>query len=327
MAFYVSEPGTEGREAAVYGTAIFGPIGVGLLIGGVAELYRRIRLTIRDDTVLYERRALFKPLSFSEPLGNYACVLPSSALSGSQHQAMRMAFYARLVHRTDDSRNTVLLIRVLDELGVHTDWGGERKPYEDFARSVNLPLATEAADGSITIRYPDELDMTIEEFNRATGIAPVEPGPPRDFPTQRYRVSTQEDGFSAVRGYPVYWIPFAGFVAAAIISGMLMVNDADLLGLPLVFTFFSLFMGTFALTKAKLELRDKTVIATYTAAGIRLVKQSIPLSEIEELVVASDPRYRKSVLRIASDRTTISWGAGDSDEELAWFKDALARHS
>jgi uncharacterized membrane protein YoaK (UPF0700 family) len=323
-AFMVSQPGTEGREAAILGTMIFVPIAAALGLGGADQLYRRIHLAIAGDTLSYDCRALFRPKSFTEPLSAYACVLPESSLSGSKDEPMRMAFHARLVHRDNDTMNCVLLVGELDELQVHTDRGSERTLFENFARSVNLPLATEAVDGTVTIRHPDELDLSVEEYAKTSGIHD-EPGPERPFPTHRYRVTSGPDGVSAVRGYPLYLIPFAAFVAGAVASKVLLTANGIRQPIPLVLGFFSLFMLAFALIRSHLELRADTVTASYTLAGIRILHQSIPLREVEELTVARDPRYRRHVLRIASDCTSISWGSGDSDEEIAWFKDAVLR--
>lgn len=324
VAFLISSPGTDGREAAALGSAIFCPIAVALCLGGVEHLYRRTRLTIADDRLSYTRRSLFKPRAFTEPLSAYACVLPESSISGSKDERMRLEFYARLVHLTDDAKNSVMLVRVLDELELHLDQGGERKVYEDLARSLDLPLAMEAAGGTVSIRYPDELDMNLREYAEAAGLQ-EEPGPERPFPTRRYRVVLGPDGMSATRGYPAYFIPFAAFAAGAVAARTLLDSRGIDQPLPLVLGFFALFMLAFSLTRARFELRSDSVAASYTVAGVRILSQSIPLREIEELTVVKDPRYRRRVLRIASDRLTISWGAGDGDAELAWFKDAVLR--
>jgi len=314
-----SEGGSDNLKTAIVGTAIFGPIAVALSLGGAGSLYRRDTLSIKGDTLSYDKRSLFAARRFSDSLDNYACVLPESQIYGSAKREMRMAFYARLVHRSDDALNVAMLVRDLDELGMLTDRGGERGPYEALARSLDLPLATEAADGSVSIRHPDELDIPL------AARASLEAGPERPFPSRRYRVTAEPGGFSAERGYPVYLIPFAGFVAAAAAS-LILIPDTDAKGgLFLVCCAFSLFMLAFSLTRARLTLRNRSVEALFTIAGIRVLKQTIPLDELEEVDYVKDPRYNARTLRLASDRTTIQWGQGDKPEELAWFRDAIVR--
>jgi len=322
-----SAPGSGGMEAVVMGAAIFGPVAVALMLGGVAVLYRRDRLDVERDSVSYARRALFRPRSFSAPLGNYACILPESRIYGEAKREMRMAFYARLVHRDDDARNVMLLIRDLGELAMMTDRGGERKPYEDLARSLDLPLATESADGAVTIRYPSELNLSLEAFNEASGAAAYVPGPERPFPTKRYRVTTGPDGFGAERGYPGYLVPFAGFAAASVAAFLLIPDRDSKGGIALVLGAFALFMLAFSLTRARLTVRDGVVETLFTIAGIKVLRQVIRLGKIEEVNYAKDPRYNSRTLRITSDTTCIHWGQGDNTEELDWFRDAILRET
>jgi len=321
----VSAPGSEGFEASLLASAIFGPVALALIVGGVATLYRRDTLDISRDMVSFKRRSLFLARSFKAQLGDYACVLPESTIYGESKREMRMAFYARLVHRDDDAKNVSLLVRDLGELEMMTDRSGERGPNEALARSLDLPLASESADGAVVIRYPAELDLPLEDFNAVAGIDYDQPGPERPFPTKRYRMTIEPGGFSAVRGFPVYLIPFAGFVAAAAAS-IILIPDAEAKGgLSLVFFAFSLFMLAFSLTRARLTLRDRKVEACFKVAGITVLKQTIPLDELEEVDYAKDPRYNSRTLRLASDCTTIQWGQGDKPEELAWFRDAIVR--
>ncbi len=326
MAFAASEPGSEGREAALLGTLIFAPIGLALGVGGAATLYRRDTLHVSGDELRYERRSLFRPLAFSSSLADYACVLPSSAIRGQARREMRLAFYARLVHRDDDARNVVLLVRLLDELGMIGDAGGEREPYERLARSLDLPLATESADGIITLRYPDELDLSIGERAEAAGERAYEPGPERPFPTRRYRVRVEPDGFSAERGYPVYLLPFVGLATASVLVLFVLPLPADPWGsIGLVLGAFSLFMLAFSLTRARLEVRGGSITVTHSVAGIIVIRQAASLARVEEVTVAKDPRYNGRALRVASDEATLTWAAGASPEELAWFKDEIHR--
>ena len=331
--------GKEGMDAALLGSLILGPAGIALAIGGAASLYRRERLRITNDRLTWERRAFTRSGGFTESLASYVCVLPESALLGGRHSETRILFFGRLVHRREDAKCVALRVHSLEQLAVLTGQGSERLPLEALARSLDLPLASVSADGSVAIRYPDELDLTIADRqdrrpgrsglsdtrgSLADSPAGIEScGPGRPCPKGRYRIREVQGGFTAARGYPVYWLPFAVLASA----GGLYLRFAPAGGkgytFLLVIGLFALFMLAFALTRARLTVDRQGVEAAFTIAGIVARRQVIPLNLIEEIDIVKDPRYRNGILKIASDDVTIYWGQGDSPEIRVWFKEAI----
>ena len=245
-----------------------------MILGGINQRIELTTVCVANDTVSLERRNLFGTRNFEEPLNAYLCVLPLSSIVTSRGEMDGIAYYAKLVHGMDPSRDITLLVYSVSQLGMLAGPGNERKPYEDFARGMDLPLAAMGADGSATLRSPEELDLPLSE--RGPGSGPEPSGPERPFPSRKYRIEVRPDGFTAVRGYPVYWIPFAGFVAGAAAAGLFLKDTGARLGLPLTLGVFTLFMLAFSLTRARLTLTGDAVESVHTIAGFSVQNRGAP---------------------------------------------------
>ncbi len=316
-------PDTSSRGAALAGTLIFGPIGVGLILGGVNAKLAYVRLRVSGDRVSRESRNLFGRRAFDEPLSSYLCILPRALLHTSDRELAGAAHYARLVHASDPERDAVLLVHFQDEAQMILDAGGERGSFEALARTLDLPLATVSADGSVAFRNPDMLDRPLAAGPIKRLAVPT--GSEALCPSRKYRIAALPDGFVATRTHPVYLVPFAGLAAATVLAvRFLALTDAGY-NLPLVLGAFALFMLAFALTRSRLTLSGGELSLLQTVAWFRVQERRVPLSGIEELDIVHDPLLRRSVLRIASDAATISWAEGEPAEVQAWFRDAILR--
>jgi len=325
VAFMVLADDSVDRASLVTGVSVFVLVGLAFMVGGVSTARSMTRLRISDDAVHWEGRGLFSKRSFDEPLSSYLCVYPVSSLVGRPNHRMAMVHYAFLIHGSDPGRNVGLLVRSLSELGIYLDKGGERARFEELARSLNLPLVTESEAG-IVVRNVDELDVPLARLLAGGGRvqAAAEPGAAgRPFPTRRYRITRTPDGWRAERGYPGYLVPFAAFAALCAVF-VRWGPDIESAGpIALVFGAFACFMLAFSLTRARLVLSADAVEASYSIAGITILRQGIPLAEVEEVVDGRDPKARARSLLIAADRATIAWAQRGRPEEIAWFRDEL----
>lgn len=325
IAFMVMAKDAIDRTSLAVGVSVFILVGLAFVVGGIATARAMTRLHIEDDTVHWEGRGLFAKRSFDEPLSSYTCVYPVSSLVGRPNHRMAMVYYAFLIHGSDPGRNVGLLVQSLGELGIYLDKGGERVHFEGLARSLNLPLVTESEAG-IVVRNVDELDLPLAKLLAAEGHAQGAGSPGalrRPFPTKRYRITRTADGWLAMRGYPGYLVPCAIF-ASLCAAFAYWRPDIDSAGpIALVLGAFSCFMLAFSLTRARLELSAEAVEARYSIAGITILRQRIPLAEVEEVVDGRDEKSKTRSLLIAADRTTIAWAQKGRPEEIAWFRDEI----
>jgi len=334
IAFMVLADDSVDRPSLIVGVSVFVVVGLAFMVGGVSTARSMTRLRISDDTVHWEGRGLLSRRSFDEPLSSYLCVYPVSSLVGRPNHRMAMVFFAYLIHGSDPARNVGLLVRSLGELGIYLDKGGERARFEELARSLNLPLVTESEAG-IVVRNVDELDVPLARLlaggghardvagTGGMGGAGGPDGPGRPFPTKRYRITRSGSGWLAERGYPGYLLPFAAF-AALCVAFLRWGPGIEPAGpIALVFGAFACFMLAFSLTRARLELSAEAVEASYSIAGFSILRQRIPLAEVEEVVDGQDPKARARSLLIAADRATIAWAQRGRPEEIAWFRDEI----
>lgn len=313
--------GDDGRSAAWAGSAIFVPTGVAMILGGIGTKARRRTAEVSNDRVIFENKRLSGMRRFEEPLSAYLCVLPQARILASRQYIYGMSFYATLVHGTDPRRNVGILVHSLDQLGMVLDQGTEREPMEDFARLLDLPLASVDAYGNVRLRNPDELDRPMVGRTRDWG--PV--GPESPFPSRRYRITESLTGFAAERGYLGYLIPFLAFLAAGVACRLFVTDGEARLILPMTAAVFALFMLAFSLMRSRLELRDGTLEARYSLAGFPLIRRTVRLAEVEEVSIIEDPQSRRRALSVASDKATITWAIGDPEETIVWFRDAVLR--
>jgi hypothetical protein len=325
VAFLALSDDTVDRTSLAFGVSVFILVGLAFMVGGVSTAMAMTRLHIEGDTVHWEGRGLFSKRSFDEPLSSYLCVYPVSSLVGRPNRRMAMVYYAFLIHGSDPGRNVGLLVRSLDELGIYLDKGGERARFEGLARSLNLPLVTESEEG-IVVRNVDELDVPLSRLMAGGGHGRAVVGAgvqDRPFPTKRYRITRSADGWRAERGYPGYLAPFAVFASLCAVFVHWGPGLESAGPIALVFGAFACFMLAFALTRARLELSAEAVEASYSIAGITILRQRISLAEVEEVVDGRDPKARARALLIAADRATIAWAQKGRPEELAWFRDEI----
>mgnify|MGYP007068278571 CR=1 FL=1 len=325
IAFMVLADDTVDRASLIVGVSVFVLVGLAFVVGGVSTARSMTHLHISDDAVHWEGRGLFSKRSFDEPLSSYLCVYPVSGLVGRPNHRMAMVYHAFLIHGSDPGRNVGLLVRSLGEFGIYLEKGGERVRFEELARSLNLPLVTESEAG-IVVRNVDELDVPLARLLAAGAhaqAAVIAGGQERPFPTGRYRITRSGNGWLAERGYPGYLLPFAvfGALCAAFLRWGSGIESAG--PIALVFGAFACFMLAFSLTRARLELSAEAVEASYRIAGIVILRQRIPLAEIEEVIDGRDPKARARSLLIASDRGTIAWAQKGRPEEIAWFRDEI----
>lgn len=324
VAFMVLADETVDRSSLVVGVSIFVLVGLAFVVGGISTARAMTHLHISGDTVRWEGRGLFSKRSFDEPLSSYLCVYPVSSLVGRPNHRMAMVFYAFLIHGSDPGRNVGLLVRSLGELGIYLDKGGERARFEELARSLNLPLVTESEAG-IVVRNVEELDLPLARVMAGGGHAQAatEPGTGRPFPTKRYRITRTSEGWRAERGYLGYLVPFGLFAGLCALMAVLGPDVEPAGVLTLVLGVFACLMLAFSLTRARLELSAEAVETCYSISGITILRQRIPLVEVEEVVDGRDPKAKARSLLIASDRATIAWAQKGGTEELAWFRDEI----
>lgn len=314
-------PDPADHQAALAGSAVFIPIGLGLAIFSVNLHVAFTRVGIAHDTVSWQRRNLFGVRSFEESLSSYLCITPLALTYSSDGELAGVIHYARLIHSVDPARDVVLPVRAQDGIQMILDRGGEREAFENLARNLDLPLATVRTDGNISFRHPDALDQSVYMQISDTPPKPAD----GSFPPKKYHLTVLPDGFDAVRTYRLYLLPFLGFSgSAALVHRFNHIINAGF-GLPLVLFMFSLFMLAFSLTRFRLTLRSGILEQTTSIAWFRIQEKRMTLSEIEELGRIIDPLTRRGVLRIASDSATISWAEGDKTEVQGWFENAILR--
>ncbi len=312
-------PDPADREAAIAGSLIFGPIGIGMILGGVNQKLKWTRLTISGDRVSFDRRSILGRRGFSEALAAYGCILPRAVIQEQDGELSGVAYYAKLIHRTERRRDLVLLVREQGELAMLRDDGEERRHFEDLARKLELPLATLRSDGTLSLRFPDELDRPLRESQALD--SPPSSGDPGPCPSKRFKISRQPEAFVASIGHPIYWLPFAGFAGSSIFA--LQAPGEAGYALPLVLAFFSLFMLAFALTRSRLTLTADAIELCHSIAGFPIQKRALRLAGIEEADIVTNPVSRRRVLRVASDEGTIDWAEGETSEVQEWFRVAL----
>ncbi|HCM25187.1 MAG TPA: hypothetical protein DIC34_01330 [Treponema sp.] len=202
-----SERGAAKYAVLLVVTAVFiGAAGV-LIVLAIETLGRRVRVSVEDDSITYERRSFWRLESFTEKLDSYLCVYPLTEISGGTLRRTTMAFYAKLVHGSEPAKNVGVLVHSLDELGMIFDQGSVRVPLEEFACALRLPLASVSYDGSVRLRQYDELDEPIAKAELDVA------GPDRPFPSRRFGVVLTDDGFVSTRKNPVFGLPCLGFLA------------------------------------------------------------------------------------------------------------------
>ena len=295
-----------GREAAILGSIIFIPVGIALIPGGINELLKRTLILVEADRVHYERRTLSGTYSFDASLDDYLCVVPESLLVSHKGELRGMAYFGRIMHRADPAKDLGLLIRTNDEIEMLGDAGNERADFERFARHLDLPLASVRADGTVLLRAPDRLDEPLAAATHGTGEGQISlPSALPTFPARGFKVALNGNRFVADKGYPVYFIPCAGFIAAGV-AIVFIVPAADVAGsIVLVLGMFALFMLAFALTTSRLTVSDVSLSVEHRIAGIRFMARSTPLDQIEEVDIVVDPATRRRTVRIGDRKSVV----------------------
>ncbi len=324
--------GPEGVEPSAYlggGACVL--LGLAIAFSGMNGLAFREAVSIENDTVRFSRKSLVSRHGFTEPLDAYLCVLPSARMAGGRHEQHRLDFFARLVHRSRDDKSVSLYVRAQDALSMLTEGAVERKPYEELARALCLPLATVQSDGGCQFRLPEELDLSLARRSaKAAGLSPangrggaaerpVDPGSP---PKGRCKVSLKPDGFNACRTHRYFMFIALLFGVAAAIALLYLRNEGQ--GpLALVLSIFCAIMLASSLTSVHLELAGDTLTSYSKILGRRFYGQSLKLGDIEELVDGRDERMQCRALIIASDEVTLTWAHRCGDAEITWFKNAI----
>ena len=225
-----------------------------------------------------------------------------------------------------------------------------RSQAESLATFLSFPIHDELS-GSVRVRDSVTLDQSIrEKFQSGSETNPIPYPPARmksrvDYDGNSLQVQVPPPGFNA--GFLVAFVAIAFFELIFIFSFAIpffsnFEADSPALIFIIIFGFFFLGIPTLIL----LALLGNTFLAAQSvsvsnqtlsvAKGWPLRKTAtLPSNQIEEFVIASKSKTqgkRKSIITIGagqeiqavSDEATLSFGAGLSDEELAYLH-ALAK--
>lgn len=218
-----------------------------------------------------------------------------------------------------------------------------RRTAERVAKFLGLPLA-DTTHGTRIVRQADELDESLRERARRTGVQPeVPPKPPEARSSHRLEDDTlvleiPPSGFTARLAFQLAIVVAAPMMIGSVFFGALMVGGVDdwtfflwmvvmMLGVPLL----AIGVPTINLARQRTVLKLTPQTLTVSCRGPFFGRTTaIPADELEELeIVPGHPSSNRGLFRqgssilARSDHASVQFGEGLTLDELRWIRDLV----
>lgn len=305
--------------------ALFVLVGLGLFVGGLAELKKVVYWDFSEQGVSCRKTGLFGEKEWSEPLGAYRGVLSKSVYhSGGKNSPSYTEYIVTLEHSSDKKRTVKLYSSRLQE--------GFRKEQERCARLFGLSALVETDQGVVE-RDVDDLDKSVRE-RVSEGAMKVEFDPSVPPPGGRLVVRPQgrelkisTAGSAMPRGVETFLLFLEAAAIACVVIGL-----TGAFGAPTALAAFAaigavvlpIILIASRVVRAELSVSPETVRKRFVTPWGSFAEQEVAAGDIEEVVVGKPMSGQGSpVVRIVTDDQTIELGAGLKVEEKKWIRDCI----
>lgn len=308
-------------QAGLWGLLLFGIIGIGLFIGGLAGLVGSTTTTLSLERVSVTRKSLFGTRQWSEALTAFPGIRYRSEYhSGGENSPSYTLYIVELVHA--DPKKAVRLYEARAEVGVRGIW-------EDACRTLNRP-AVEGEGASLVIRAVEDLNKSVKELARE-GKLHVEIDLSRTPPAG---LSLRVDG--TVLEITIQARRYAGMAGALIgfvVSGVFVYVGFFIRGAPIFFgllgsvimlvvlaslVWMLITQEQIRLAKDELHLRRRTPWGPTT--GIR-----ISAASVETVRVGRKENQGGTGILVETDAGTTPLGVGLSSGCLEWLRNCILK--
>ena len=308
----------DGAEGVAFAfTLLFPLVGLGMVLGGLATLYRRRKATFNGDGVEVEGRKLTGSESWYEPYGAYKGVLHRQKVVKRKNRSTTYQI-VELLH-DDPDKCVPLYVKPTSKV--------PRAEWEAYAERLKLPALEESSSG-LAARDHEDLDKSLKQLVDEGKVAHAF-DPQAAVPAGLDVTHEGEDAMTIVITAPRYplW-----FLMIFILAGLGMaigafVSDeskAVLLGAGLLFAGLPGFMlYRDRTTYRELRLDRRRLTQTDALGSSRRSRGGLSLDEIESITLRGAQGNLGKELVIASDRGPMHVGGGLSDDALNWLKDFL----
>lgn len=292
---------------------LFPLIGIGLIVAGLVQFYRRQHVRFGDTAVEVWERNLTGLRYWAAPYSEYAGVLQREHTVRRKNHTSTYQII-QLCH-DDPGRDLPLHVTLGDVL--------PRERWEAWAARLNLP-ALQLDDDRITGRPADTLDNSLAEQLRAGhATAGAGYGPPPDTLEVGQDATGLRIDFKTPR-MPLVWYGVFALIPAIFIA----VGAFDPEAWPgmLVGLVFLAIIGWLARKDASspraIRLDDDTVQNLDEWSWHSGDVETLKVADIENLRIHQSSKGGRLVV-IESDRGTMHVGQGLSREDLTWLRDFL----
>ena len=305
------------QHLALLFTLLFPLIGLAMILGGVATLFRRRKVTFLGDGVEVEGRGLRGAESWYEPYTGFRGVLHRQEVVRRKNSSTTYQII-ELLHE-DPARCVLLYVKPTKKV--------PRERWEDYARRLKLP-ALEASGADVVARDHKDLDKSLKDLveeGKVTHAFDSEAPAPSGLYLERQGEDRLRIVITAAR-YPLWFLGIfllagAGMMVAAITTGE---KPLLLFGVGLLFAGlpgYMLYRDRRSHRSLELDRRRLKVIDALQSDSRG--RKDLALEEIEAIAVRKADGNLGRELVISSDRGAVHVGGGLSKPALAWLKDYL----